>query len=81
MGLYLIMKNKQQKQLIIYQAKSGEIEFRGDFDRETIWGSINQIADVFGVQKAAISKHLKNIYKEKELGKKNNCFHFGNSSN
>lgn len=64
------MKNKQQKQLIIYQAKSGEIEFRGDFDRETIWGSINQIADVFGVQKAAISKHLKNIYKEKELGKK-----------
>ena len=70
MGLYLIMKNKQQKQLIIYQAKSGEIEFRGDFDRETIWGSINQIADVFGVQKAAISKHLKNIYKEKELGKK-----------
>jgi len=64
------MRNKKQKQLIIYQAKSGEIEFRGDFDRETIWGSINQIANVFGVQKAAVSKHLKNIYKEKELNKK-----------
>ena len=64
------MENNQQKQLIIYQAKSGKIEFRGDFDRETIWGSINQIADVFGVQKAAISKHLKNIYKERELDKK-----------
>jgi len=64
------MKNNQQSQLIIYQSKSGQIEFRGDFDHETIWGNINQIADVFGVQKAAISKHLKNIYKERELDKK-----------
>jgi len=61
------MKNNQQPQLMIYQSKSGQIEFRGDFERETIWGNINQIADVFGVQKATISKHLKNIYKEKEL--------------
>ena len=64
------MKNNQQKQVMIYQSKSGQIEFRGDFERETIWGNINQIADVFGVQKAAISKHLKNIYKERELDKK-----------
>ena len=63
------MKNNQQKHIIVYQLKSGKIEFRGDFKRETIWGSINQIADVFGVQKAAISKHLKNIYKEGELSK------------
>jgi len=33
-------KNNQQSQLIIYQSKSGKIEFRGDFDQETIWGSI-----------------------------------------
>jgi hypothetical protein len=65
-----ILKNKRAKQLIIYQAKSGQIEFRGDFERDTIWGSINQIADIFGVQKAAVSKHLKNIYKEGELDKK-----------
>jgi len=63
-------KINKQKQIVIYQAKSGAIEFRGDFERETVWGSINQIADVFGVQKAAISKHLKNIYKEGELDKK-----------
>ena len=64
------MKNKPPKQLVIYQGKNGAIEFRGDFDKETIWGSLNQIADAFGVQKAAISKHLKNIYKEGELDKK-----------
>jgi len=65
------VKNKKIKNnIIIYQAKSGKIEFRGDFNRETIWGNINQITDIFGVQKAAISKHLKNIYEEAELDKK-----------
>lgn len=63
-------KDRHVKQLVIYQAKSGQIEFRGDFERETIWGSIDQIANIFGVQKAAVSKHLKNIYKEGELNKK-----------
>ena len=76
------MKKKETyKEIMIYpalnknkcwicQAKSGEIKFRGDFGGETIWGSLNQIADLFDVQKAAISKHLKNIYKDGELDKK-----------
>ncbi len=55
--------------IVIYQTKSGRIEFRGDFSRDTIWGSLNQIAQLFGVQKAAISKHLKNIYREGELSR------------
>ncbi len=58
---------RQPPDAIIYQAKSGKIEFRGDLERDTVWGSLNQIAELFGVQKAAISKHLKNIYKEGEL--------------
>ena len=64
------MKKNKQKQIVIYRAKSGKIEFRGDFKRDTVWGSLNQIAELFEVQKAAISKHLKNIYKERELDKK-----------
>ena len=64
------MKNNQYKQSVIFQAKNGKIEFRGDFEHETIWGNINQIAQLFGVKKAAISKHFKNIYKEGEINKK-----------
>ena len=56
--------------MVIYQAKNGQIEFRGDFERNTIWGSINQIGELFGVQKAAVSKHMKNIFNDKELDKK-----------
>ena len=63
------MKNKENKHIVIYQAPSGAIELRGDFDKETIWANLNQIADLFDVQKAAISKHLKNIFESEELSK------------
>ena len=64
------MKKKTKNDVVIYQAKNGAIELKGDFGHETIWASLDQIADVFGRDKSVISRHLKNIYKEKELDKK-----------
>ena len=55
-------KNNQQKELIIYQAKSGKIEFRGDFKRDTIWASQKQIAEVFEIDRSVITKHIRNIF-------------------
>jgi hypothetical protein len=67
------MKKKEQKiekgEIIIYQSKSGKMKFRGDFKNETIWATLDQISGVFGRDKSVISRHLKNIYKEKELEK------------
>lgn len=63
------MKNE----IIIYQTKSGAIELRHDLGEETIWATQAQMASVFGVNSQAITKHLKNIYKENELSKKATC--------
>ncbi len=70
--IYNICMNKPQSQnnRIIYQAKNGAIELRGDFGHQTIWATLDQIADVFGRDKSVISRHLKNIYKENELSQK-----------
>ncbi len=57
------------KSPVIYQSKSGAIEFRGDFDKETIWGTLDQIADLFGRDKSVISRHIKNIFRSGELEK------------
>jgi hypothetical protein len=62
-----------EKEIIIYQAKNGAIELRGDFSRETIWATQAQMAEVFGVNPQAITKHLKNIYQEGELSQKATC--------
>lgn len=58
---------KNVKDIVIYQAKSGQIEFRGDFKRDTVWGSLNQISELFGRDKSVISRHIKNIFKSQEL--------------
>jgi prophage maintenance system killer protein len=55
--------------IIIYQAKSGALELKGDFKKETIWATRMQMSEIFGVNPQAISKHIHNIYKEKELTK------------
>lgn len=66
-------KIKQHKQLVIYQTKSGAVELRGDFERETFWASQAEIASIFGVTPQNITTHLKNIYKQEELTEKATC--------
>ena len=51
--------------ITIYQAENGMVEVR--LERDTVWLSQEQMAALFDVQKAAVSKHLKNIYASGEL--------------
>lgn len=69
-----------QKQLVIYQGKNGSIEFRGDFDKDTIWGTQKQIAEIFGVDRSVVTKHIRNIFKDKELDKKLVCAKFAQTT-
>jgi len=61
---------KIKKDIVIYQTSGGAIELRGDVKKETIWASLDQIANVFGRDKSVISRHIKNIFKAGELDKK-----------
>lgn len=63
------MVNDMKQEVVIYQAKNGAIELRGDFSQETIWASLQQIADLFETDKSGISRHIKNIYASGELKK------------
>ena len=58
---------KNNKELVIYQTKSGAIELRGDFSHETLWATQAQIANVFGVDTRTVNEHIKNILKTNEL--------------
>src|SRR3989339_1179400 len=60
---------KNNKQIAIYQAPSGAVEVRLDADKETIFLTQQQVGKLFNVQKAAISKHIKNIFDTGELTK------------
>ena len=53
--------------VVLYEDGSVEIDAR--VDNETVWLSQKQIADLFGVQRPAVTKHLSNIFKSGELDK------------
>lgn len=55
---------------VIYQSKAGSLVLKAKINQETIWLTQDQIAKLFDVQKAAISKHIKNIFDTEELDRK-----------
>ncbi len=60
-------------EVVIYKAKDGRVELDVNLVNETLWLSQNQIADLFGTQRQAITKHLKNIFNSGELSEDSVC--------
>lgn len=57
------MKNE----IILYQSDELPEHIAVRLDQETVWLSLNQIAQLFNRDKSVISRHLRNVYKEGEL--------------
>ncbi len=51
----------------IYESPDGEIRLNVQLEDETVWLTQAQIAQLFGVNSQAITKHLGNIFEEEEL--------------
>lgn len=51
----------------IYQAPDGKAKLEVHLVQESVWLSLNQMVDLFGRDKSVISRHLNNVFKEKEL--------------
>ncbi len=60
-------------EIIIYQSKDQGIQLEVKLERETIWLTQKQIAQLFGTQRPAITKHLNNIFRSKELQEDSVC--------
>ena len=54
-------------QILLYQTDDGKVTVDVSFENETFWMTQKTIAELFGVNVPAISKHLKNIYEDGEL--------------
>jgi hypothetical protein len=63
------MINNTDSQIIIYQSENGKVQIDVTLQNETVWLTQQQIANLFGVNQPAISKHFKNIFDSGELDK------------
>ena len=59
--------NENLKQFILYTASNGEVRVDVLLQNESVWLTQKAIAELFGVQRPAITKHLKNIFESEEL--------------
>ncbi len=68
-------------EVIIYQAKGQKIQLDVKLDRDTIWLTQKQLADLFHTERSVITKHIHNIFETKELEQKSNVqkMHIPNS--
>ncbi|SDB07718.1 Virulence protein RhuM family protein [Pseudobutyrivibrio sp. YE44] len=61
------MENKGE--VIIYQTEDGLSKLEVNLINETVWLSIDQMAELFQRDRSVIGKHVRNIFKEGELEK------------
>ena len=58
---------KEKADMIIYTTEDGLTKVETTFDGDTVWLSIDQMAELFQRDKSTISRHIKNIFIEGEL--------------
>ena len=72
--------NASENQIIVYQPNE-TVRLDVRLENETVWLTQEQIANLFGTKRPAITKHLANIYKSGELEREGTCSileHMGN---
>jgi prophage maintenance system killer protein/anti-anti-sigma regulatory factor len=73
-------KKRLEQKMVIYQTKSGALELRGDLEKETVWATQAQIAEMFQTERSVITKHIKNTIKEGELIENSVCAKFAHTA-
>lgn len=65
------MENSQN--FILYSTPNGEVKLEVLLQEESLWLAQKAIAELFGVDRSVITKHLINIYETDELSKISTC--------
>ena len=60
----------KESEIIFYQGDDGNIKIEVFYHDETFWMTQKKMGELFGVQRPAITKHLKNIFESNELEEK-----------
>ncbi|MEG0814141.1 MAG: virulence RhuM family protein [Lachnospiraceae bacterium] len=57
----------QNSKIIIYTTEDGLTKIEATFEQDTVWLSLEQMAELFQRDKSTVSRHIKNIFTEGEL--------------
>ena len=58
---------KSNDQIILFKTEDEKISVDVRFDEETVWLTLDQMAELFERDKSTVSRHIKNVFEEGEL--------------
>jgi hypothetical protein len=61
--------------LVLFTSQDGSVSIPATVERESVWLSQAQMADLFGKERSVITKHIRNAFSEGEIEEKSNV-HF-----
>jgi hypothetical protein len=56
-----------QSEIIIYQTEDGQTKIDVRMENETVWLSLDKMAQLFQRDKSTVSRHIRNVFEEGEL--------------
>lgn len=68
-----IAPNNTYNEILLYTTPNGKVKVEIFLHNENIWLTQAKIAELFGVDRSVITKHLQNIYETHELSKEATC--------
>lgn len=75
------MRSENKSEILMYQTEDGSTKISVTIEQETVWLSLNDMAELFQRDKSGISRHIKNIYDEGELQEKGTIAYFATVQN
>ena len=70
-GFYSLLERKHvfppKGEILLFQTETGKTQIEVLLHGETVWLSLNEMAQLFQIHKSGISRHLKNIFETSEL--------------
>jgi len=62
--------NTKKNEIILYRPNELAEHIEVRFDEETVWLTLDQMAELFGRDKSTVSRHIKNVFDEDELDRR-----------
>lgn len=72
----ILKENSSSSQVILYQTDDQQTRLEVRLDGETVWLTLNQMADLFQRDKSVISRHIRNVFEEGELPRERTVANF-----
>ncbi|MFN5309509.1 MAG: virulence RhuM family protein [Candidatus Kapaibacterium sp.] len=74
------MKENNSSDIILYSSPEGNVKVEVMYSVETFWLTQKRMAELFGVDRSVITKHLQNIFTTNELVEDSVCANFAHTA-